>query len=205
VAVLVTFTFLRYNPNVVELGLFGVRFTLHPVVYALLIVTLVWVSVNVTNCTDGVDGLSGSLALATIMTIYLIDKVKGVSGDFTLPILFFAVCILGYLWHNATPSTLLMGDAGSRGMGLFIGIAILKAGFPLLYVPVAFMLIVDGGLGLVKVFFIKFFKIHLFKKMRFPLHDHVRNLWKWSNTQTVFRFLIIQIIVSAAVIYGISL
>ena len=36
--------------------------------------------------------------------------------------------ILGYLWFNATPSKLMMGDAGSRAMGLFISIAILKTG-----------------------------------------------------------------------------
>ena len=43
------------------------------------------------------------------------------------------------------------------------------------------------------------------KKIRTPLHDHVRKLWGWSNTQTVFRFAIIQIILSAAVICGLGL
>lgn len=204
VAALVALTFLRFNSNVVELALLGIRFTLHPVVYALLIVVLVWVSVNVTNCSDGVDGLSGTLTLVTIMTIYLIDRIRGVSEEFSLLILLFAVCILGYLWYNATPSKLMMGDAGSRAMGLFISIAILKTGCPILYIPVALMLILDGGLGLMKVFLLRFFKIRIFRNVRFPLHDHVRKVWGWSNTQTVFRFTIIQIIVSAAVIYGIQ-
>lgn len=205
VAAMVALTFLKYNPNVVELALFGVKFALPPVVFALCVVVLVWVSVNVTNCTDGVDGLSGTLTIITLMTIYLVDRIKLVGEDFSFLILLFAVCILGYLWYNATPSRLMMGDAGSRAMGLFISIAILKTGCPFLYIPVAIVLILDGGLGLIKVALLRFCKIHILKKVRTPLHDHVRKVWEWSNTQTVFRFAIIQIIVSAAVIYGIQM
>ena len=204
VAALVALTFLKYNSNVVELAFFDIKFTLHPVLYAFCIIVLVWASVNVTNCSDGVDGLSGTLTIITIMTIYVIDRIKERPENFSLMILLFAVCILGYLWYNATPSKLMMGDAGSRAMGLFISIAILKTGCPLLYIPVAIVLILDGGLGLLKVFLLRFCKIHILKNIRTPLHDHVRKVWDWSNTQTVFRFAIIQIIVSVAVVYGIQ-
>lgn len=204
VAALVALNFLKYNANVVELALFDVKFTLHPLLFALCIIVLVWTSVNVTNCADGVDGLSGTLTIITLMTIYAIDRIKDKPESFSFMILLFAVCILGYLWYNATPSKLMMGDAGSRAMGLFISIAILKSGCPLLYIPVALVLILDGGLGLIKVFLIRFCKIHILKNVRTPLHDHVRKVWDWSNTQTVFRFAIIQIILSVAVIYGIQ-
>ncbi len=204
VAAMVAVTFLRYNSNVVELAMFDVKFTLHPVLFALLTVILVWVSVNVTNCSDGVDGLSGTLTIITIMTIYAVDVIKDIAGDFSFMILLFAVCILGYLWYNATPSRLMMGDAGSRAMGLFISIAILKTGSPVLYIPVALVLILDGGLGLLKVSLIRVAKIHILKNVRTPLHDHVRKVWNWSNTQTVFRFAIIQIILAVATVYAIK-
>lgn len=204
VAAMVAVTFLRYNSNVVELAMFDVKFTIHPVLFALLTVVLVWTSVNVTNCSDGVDGLSGTLTIISIMTIYAVDLIKGVAGDFSFLILLFAVCILGYLWYNATPSRLMMGDAGSRAMGLFISIAILKTGSPFLYIPIALVLILDGGLGLLKVSLIRFCKIHILNKVRTPLHDHVRKVWDWSNTQTVFRFAIIQIILAVATIYAIK-
>lgn len=203
VAALVALTFLKYNSNVVELALFGVKFVLPPVVFALFAVILVWTSVNVTNCSDGVDGLSGTLTIISIMTIYCIDRMKGIDENFAFMILLFVVCILGYLWYNATPSRLMMGDAGSRAMGLFISIAILKTGSPFLYIPVAFVLLLDGGLGLLKVFLLRFFKIRILQNVRTPLHDHVRKVWDWSNTQTVFRFAIIQIILGMAVVYGI--
>lgn len=201
VAVVLAFTFLNHNSNTITLASIGMEVTIPPILFGILIVILVWVSINVTNCADGVDGLSGTLTIITLMTIYVIDKIKGMPEDFSYLILLFAICILGYLWYNATPSRLMMGDAGSRAMGIFISIAILKTGSPVLYIPVAIVLILDGGLGLVKVFLIRFFKIYILKNTRTPLHDHVRKIMGWSNTQTVFRFAIIQIVVSVATVY----
>lgn len=205
VAAMVAMTFLKYNSNTIELALFHTQITIPPVIFAILIVILVWGSVNVTNCADGVDGLSGTLTIISIMTIYIVDRILEKGEDFSFLILLFAVCILGYLWYNATPSKLMMGDAGSRSMGLFISIAILKTGSPLLYIPIALVLMLDGGLGLIKVALLRFLKIRILKNTRTPLHDHVRKVWGWSNTQTVFRFAIIQIILSVAVVYGIGL
>lgn len=205
VAALVAATFLKYNPNTIELALFHVRLTIPPALYALLIVILVWTSVNVTNCADGVDGLSGTLTIISLMTIYVVDRLLERGGDVPFLILLFAACILGYLWYNATPSKLMMGDAGSRSMGLFISIGILKTGCPVLYIPIALVLLLDGGLGLVKVALLRFLKIRILKNTRTPLHDHVRKVWGWSNTQTVFRFAIIQIILAVAVVYGLQI
>ena len=205
VAALVSITFLRYNNNVIDLAFVDIQIAIPPVLFAVLAVILIWASVNVTNCADGVDGLSGTLTIITIMTIYTVDKLRNEAGDFSYLILLFAVCILGYLWFNATPSKLMMGDAGSRTMGLFIAIAILKTGSPLLYIPIALVLILDGGLGLLKVSLIRFCKIHILNHTRTPLHDHVRKEWNWSNTQTVFRFAIIQIILAVAVVYVVGM
>ncbi len=124
-----------------------------------------------------------------------------VNDSFNYCILLFAVCLLGYLWYNATPSKLLMGDAGSRAMGIFIAIAVLKMHSPFMYLLVAAVLIADGGLGLVKVSLLRFLKIHILKNTITPIHDHVRKKGGWSNAQVVFRFAIIQIVISLAAIY----
>lgn len=205
VALGVAFTYLTYHDNTVMIASIDKVITIPPVLYVAFIVILVWTSINVTNCADGVDGLSGTLTLVTLMTLVVISEKLNVSDDFRLPVLFFMVCILGYLWYNATPSRLMMGDAGSRAMGIFIAIAVLKTGMPFLYIPAAFMLMIDGGLGLIKVFLLKFFKIHIFKNTMMPLHDHVRKSLGWSNTQAVFRFAIIQIVISTAVVYLVTL
>lgn len=201
VAVVVALVYLHYNSSEVVFAIFGTSIVLPPVVFAILTVVLVWGAINVTNCSDGVDGLSGTLTIITIMTVFVLDNIMGVSDSFNYLILLFTVCLLGYLWYNATPSKLLMGDAGSRAMGIFIAIACLKSHSPIMFLLVAFMLIVDGGLGLIKVSLLRFLKIHILKNVRTPIHDHVRKNLEWSNAQVVFRFAIIQIIVSMAAIY----
>ena len=203
VAGMVAFTYLKFNGSDVDLALFDVTITLPAWLFAILTIILVWVSVNVTNCADGVDGLSGTLTIITLLGIYALDLLRQRDEDFAFLNLLFCVAILGYLWFNVTPSKLMMGDAGSRAMGLFISIAILKTGAPLLYVPLALVLILDGGLGLIKVSLIRFLKIHIMKNVRTPLHDHVRKNWGWSNTHTVYRFAIIQIMVCLAVLYAV--
>lgn len=201
IAIMLTITYLNFNSSDVYLLSVNKVIHINPIVFGVLAVVLIWVSINVTNCADGVDGLSGSLTIVTLMTIYIINQILFVDDKFSYLILLFVICILGYLWYNATPSVLMMGDAGSRAMGLFISIAVLKTGSPFLYIPLALVLILDGGLGLLKVSLLRFLKIHIFKNVRLPFHDHVRKVWNWSNTQTVFRFVIVQVIICVVVIY----
>ena len=201
IAIMTAITYVNFNGSDITIALTGQTFTLNPVVYGILAVILVWESINVTNCADGVDGLSGTLASITLATVYLIMQSKEIAPDFAYLILLFIACILGYLWYNATPSCLMMGDAGSRAIGLFIAIAVMKMGSPFLYLLVACVLMVDGGIGLVKVSLLRYLHIKILTKVRTPLHDHVRKNKNWSNAQTVFKFAIIQIMISAAVVW----
>ena len=205
VAAVVALNYIHFNGTEIRIATIGVNVWIHPVIFFILTIILVWAAINVTNCSDGVDGLSGTLTIITLVTIYIVNEIvlksRGIYSEFSYIILLFVVCILGYLWYNATPSKLMMGDAGSRAMGIFISIAILKTGSPFLFLLTALVLIVDGGLGLIKVALLRFLKIHIFKNTTMPLHDHVRKQIGWSNTQTVFRFAIIQIVVSIATIY----
>lgn len=201
VAVVVALVFLHYNSSTITLAIFGKTVAISPVLFGILTVILVWASINVTNCSDGVDGLSGTLTIITLMTVFILDNILGIEDGFNYCILLFCVCLLGYLWYNATPSKLLMGDAGSRAMGIFIAIAVLKMHSPLMYLLVAAVLIVDGGLGLIKVSLLRFLKIHILRNVTTPIHDHVRKKSGWSNAQVVFRFAIIQIVISLAAVY----
>lgn len=201
IAVMTAITYVNFNGSDITIALTGQTFALNPIVYGILAVILVWGSINVTNCADGVDGLSGTLASITLATVYLIMQSKDIAPNFAYLILLFIACILGYLWYNATPSCLMMGDAGSRAIGLFIAIAVMKMGSPLLYLLVACVLMVDGGIGLVKVSLLRYLHIKILTKVRTPLHDHVRKNKNWSNAQTVFKFAIIQIMISAAVVW----
>ena len=200
IAVMVAVTYINYHGTTVAFLVADTTITLPVPVFGILAVVLVWTSINVTNCADGVDGLSGTLTMITLASFYVLNAL-GQENTFNYLLLLFMACLLGYLWHNATPSTMLMGDAGSRAMGTLIAIAALVSGRPFVYLAFALVLMVDGGIGLVKVSLLRFLKIRILKNVRTPLHDQTRKVNGWSNTQTVYRFGIIQLVVSAAVIY----
>lgn len=200
IAVMAAVTYLHYNPNTFDMPFFNLTVTLHPVIYGVLIVVLIWASINVTNCTDGVDGLCGTIAAVTLTSVYVLFVNYGTAYYFRHTILIMVVCILGYLMFNASPSKLLMGDAGSRAIGIFIAFAFLKLHAPLLFLPLAAVLIIDGGLGLIKLTIMRVLKIQFMKNIRTPIHDHMRKNKEWSDAQVVFRFAIIQIIIALAVI-----
>jgi len=170
---------------------------------------LIWVTINSTNATDGVDGLSGSLSAMALVflgaTLYAIVGHKDISAYLLVPhyedgpawsMMAFAMigCLASYLWYNCNPSVVLMGDAGSRPIGLLLGVLVLASGNPFLILVVATVVLVNGGTGLLKVALLRFFRIPIFRSVRYPLHDHMRKNLGWSNTQVLVRFMLLQAI-----------
>ena len=188
-----------FNSSRIVIATLGIDIKLPAVLFIALGTILVWASINVTNCSDGVDGLCGSLTVISLFSaLMLIHKLRG-DERFEKIVLIMLACILAYLWFNASPSKLLMGDAGSRALGVMLAIAFMKTSAPIMFVPCAIILIIDGGLGLVKLSAIRYLKMKKFMaNVRTPIHDHMRKNKKWSDTQTVFRFCIIQAVVCTA-------
>ena len=177
IAVVAGVTYLNFNGT--SVNFLSTTFTIAYPLYLLLIVILIWASINVVNCTDGVDGLSASLAVVSIGTFLLAYGEE--LGDYSTAAIVFIGALLAYLWSNAKPSSLLMGDAGSRAMGLLA----------------ALVFIVDGSLGILKISFKRFLHISILKNTLTPLHDHVRKRMGWSDEQVVARWLILQAVASA--------
>ena len=202
-AIAVAVTYLYFNGNSIKIGfLGGATFNIPYIIYGILIVALVWCAINVTNCTDGVDGLSATLTIITLGSFYFLFRDFDNLAGHNYSVILFMTVLVAYLWYNATPSTMLMGDAGSRAMGMMIAITALMSGSPLLYIPFSIVMILDGGLGLFKVAVIRFLKIKIFTNLRCPLHDQARKVNEWSNTQVVFRFAIFQLAVSILFVWG---
>ncbi len=183
--------------------------------FVVITVILLWTSVNTTNCTDGVDGLSSTLVLIALITLgaifYFILGHKDIAAYLLVPsirdgaawaVITFCLSgvLMGYLWHNAFPSEVLMGDAGSRALGFFIGMCVMVTGNPLLIFATSSIMLVNGGMGLLKVALKRFFHISIFTNIRFPLHDHMRKNRGWSPTQVLIKFMIMQILITLALI-----
>ena len=199
ISVGVSITFAANNETAVEFKLISTiirkPFSLEIpyIVYVILATILIWMAINVVNCTDGVDGLCTSLSVICFLTFLIISKDTIIIYE-----ILFIAALVAYLWFNSSPSQILMGDAGSRTIGVFLAIAAMKCGDPFLFLPICIVFIVDGGIGLVKIFLKRFLKISILKNTRTPLHDHARKNKGWSDTQTVMRFCIIQLLISTS-------
>ncbi len=191
---------------------------------------VLFVTMNATNCSDGVDGLAGSLSVVSLVALavflyavigyrplaeYLLVPHNYLAVRWSILLMTVAGAFSGYLWWNAEPSQALMGDAGSRFLGLLIGSAVLVTGNPALVLAFAPVLLVNGGGGMVKILLLRFFRkcgldvrppsqlepeererrnvlVKAVWKVRFPLHDHCKKELHWSNAQVLMRFLLLQ-------------
>ena len=182
-------------------------FIVSPALFVPISSIFIWTAINTTNCTDGVDGLSGTLVIISFLTLgslhYFVLGHVEVSKYLLVPHekdgalwgILSAISVgtlAGYLWHNAHPSKLLMGDAGSRALGFLLGVSVMQIGNPFLIFVTSLVLLINGGMGLVKVALLRFTKISILKSIRFPLHDHVRHKHGWSPAQVLVRFTLIQ-------------
>ncbi len=206
ISALTAANFVFFNPDSLSVSLFGMSLNIHPIIFGVIAAVLVWMLINATNCSDGIDGFCGSLTIVSLVSIMLANIFLGAEDvRINYLIIIMISTLIPYLWKNAEPSTMMMGDAGSRALGLFLCICILKTGNILLVVPFCFMLCLDGLLGIVKVSLIRFLKMkNAFKNIRTPLHDHFRKNKGWSNTQVIFRFCMIQAVISAITLIAIK-
>ncbi len=206
ISALTAANFVYFNPDMLSVNFFGMSLEIPPVIFGVIAAVLVWMLINATNCSDGIDGFCGSLTIVSLISILGAMKVLGSEENSMMYLIVIMIfTLLPYLWRNAEPSTMMMGDAGSRALGLFLCICILKTGNILLVIPMCFMLCLDGLLGIVKVSLIRFLKMkNAFKNIRTPLHDHFRKNKGWSNTQVIFRFCMIQALISAVTVIAIK-
>ncbi|MBR0146595.1 MAG: phospho-N-acetylmuramoyl-pentapeptide-transferase [Eubacterium sp.] len=182
-------TFLAFNGS--DIIFFGGVFHMPVVIYGILGVILMWASINVTNCSDGVDGLCGSVSVVSFAAYFLIFRgwLYGWVG------ILLAAVLLAYLWYNWNPSKVLMGDAGSRTIGYLLALLAMQSGHPFLFLLMSLVFIFDGGMGLIKVSLIRYLKMkNAFKNIQFPFHDHMRKRLGIPVKKIVVIFIIAQIL-----------
>lgn len=163
-------------------------------------------SSNAMNLTDGLDGLAivPFMVVAGVYTIlsYVAGHIKFANylylpyiphaGEIAILCSIMIGAGLGFLWYNAYPAEIFMGDVGSLALGAGLGaIAII--------VKQEFLLIIAGGLFVLEaisvILQVGFFKITKGKRIfkMAPLHHHFE-LKGWSENKVVIRFWIISLI-----------
>lgn len=147
---------------------------------------------NAVNLTDGLDGLAGSLAAVAFACFGVIAYLQG-------QVWLAAFCLtmvgslLAFLWFNAHPAELFMGDVGSLAIGATLAVVALMTGQWLLLPIVGLMFFAEAGSVMLQVSWFKFTKRRYGQGRRIfkmsPLHYHFE-LKGWSETQVMQRFFL---------------
>ncbi len=140
---------------------------------------------NAVNLTDGMDGLAGwtsAIAFACYGVIAFLQ------GQAYLVVFCFTVvgALLAFLWYNAHPAELFMGDTGALALGATLGAVSLMTGQWLLLPLIGAVFVAETASVILQVAFFKISKGRRIFKMA-PLHYHFE-LLGWSETQVVQRF-----------------
>jgi phospho-N-acetylmuramoyl-pentapeptide-transferase len=175
--------------------------------YIVLVVVIVVGSSNAVNLTDGLDGLAiGNIVIVTfILALFayfaghakIADylKIINVSGVGEVSVFLCAIvgAGLGFLWYNAPPAQVFMGDTGSLFLGGILGISSVFIKQEVIFILLGGIFVAETLSVIIQVFRYKIAKKRVFKMA--PLHHHFEMLGI-SETKVTIRFWIIGIILA---------
>ena len=188
-----------YNGPVIDLGPFYI-------VFAAFVVVAFG---NAVNLTDGLDGLATMpviiASLAFLVITYLVGNavfaeylgVPHVLGAGDLTVLCSAIVGAGlaFLWFNAPPAAVFMGDTGSLALGGALGAIAVATQHEIVLAIVGGLFVLEAASVIIQVFFYKRTGKRVFKMA--PIHHHFEQMG-WSEPTVVIRFWIISFVLALA-------
>jgi phospho-N-acetylmuramoyl-pentapeptide-transferase len=160
---------------------------------------------NAVNLTDGLDGLaigSSAIAFATYTLIAYVTSHAKIAGYLDIPHILSTAeltvfggamvggCV-GFLWYNAHPADVFMGDTGALALGGALGTMALLTGHPLLLVLVGGLFVIEVLSVILQVGSYKWRGRRIFKMA--PIHHHFE-LKGWHESQVIIRFWIVALL-----------
>jgi len=173
--------------------------------YVLFAAVVVVGSSNAVNLTDGLDGLaigatlvaSGTFAIlayiagnARAATYLLVPYVPG-TGELAVFCAAIVGASLGFLWFNAHPAEVFMGDTGSLALGAALGTVAVLIKQEILLVLVGGLFVVEAVSVILQVGSFKLTGRRIFRMA--PLHHHFE-LLGWAESKVIIRFWIVAIL-----------
>ena len=162
----------------IEIGIVGMI-----IVFAFAVVA----TSNAVNITDGLDGLSGGLAMMAYGAFGIIALFQG-------HIMLFGFCmtvvgwLLSYIWFNVPPARFMMGDTGSFALGAGLGVVAMMTDSFLLLPIIGLMFVIETSSSLIQLISKKYFHKKIF--ISAPLHHHLEAKG-WGEAKIVMRFWIL--------------
>jgi phospho-N-acetylmuramoyl-pentapeptide-transferase len=178
--------------------------------FYLLFATVVVVGAgNAVNLTDGLDGLATMPVIIASIAFLLISYLAGnavfsdylgiphVPGAGDLSVLCMAIVGAGlaFLWFNAPPAAVFMGDTGSLALGGALGAIAVATQHEFVLAIVGGLFVLEAASVIIQVFFYKRTGKRVFKMA--PIHHHFEQMG-WSEPTVVIRFWIISFVLALA-------
>jgi phospho-N-acetylmuramoyl-pentapeptide-transferase len=204
--------FLSWNPNDPNSTLLSVPFMKSFLLdlgwfYIPFVVVVIVGSSNAVNLTDGLDGLAtglvGIAATANAVLVYISGhrviseylKILYIPGSGELAVFCGALlgASLGFLWYNAHPAEVFMGDVGSLSLGGALGTLAVVTKHELILVVVGGIFVVETFSVILQVASYKMTGKRVFKMA--PIHHHFEQIG-WPESKVIVRFWIIGIILA---------
>ena len=181
-------SFTRFNSLGLQLGEVG---------WVILAVLFIVGSTNAVNLTDGLDGLaSGSSAFTfvtfTVIGFYQLKHEVLYRNPASLDEAVMAAAMIGactgFLWWNAAPARIFMGDTGSLGIGAAVGVLALLENVDLLLPLIGGLYVIETVSVIAQVASFRLFHRRIFRMA--PIHHHFE-LLGWPETTVIVRFWIL--------------
>lgn len=175
----------------------GLGIDLGPWLYGLLVLFLLTAAANAVNLTDGLDGLvagSGGLVFGAFVLIAFWQSRNPsfyhVDGARDLAVVAGAVvgAVLGFLWWNAAPARIFMGDTGSQAIGGVLAALALLTNTQLLLILLGGLYVMTTVSVILQIFTFRVWGRRIFKMA--PIHHHFE-LKGWPETTIIIRFWIL--------------
>jgi phospho-N-acetylmuramoyl-pentapeptide-transferase len=160
---------------------------LGPVLYFVLVFLVLSGFSNGVNLSDGLDGLAAGCCAIVLLAYTAITFVANEQQDLALLSACLVGACIGFLWFNAFPASIFMGDTGSLGLGGAIGaLAVMTQ-------TIGGIFVIEALSVAIQVFSFKTFRRRVF--LMAPLHHHFE-MMAWSETKIMLRFWIIAAVCS---------
>ncbi|GAA4528913.1 phospho-N-acetylmuramoyl-pentapeptide-transferase [Chelativorans composti] len=192
-----TLTFPFFKELLLNLGIFFIPFAAFVIVGA----------GNAVNLTDGLDGLATVPVMVAAASFGVIAYLSGnaifadylqihfVPGTGELAVVLGAVigAGLGFLWFNAPPAAIFMGDTGSLALGGLLGTVAVATKHEIVLAIIGGLFVVEAFSVIIQVTVFKLTGKRVF--LMAPIHHHFEKLG-WTESQVVIRFWIIAVILA---------
>jgi phospho-N-acetylmuramoyl-pentapeptide-transferase len=185
--------------NEIYLPVIGISLKLSPLLYVPLAMLVIVTMSNAVNLTDGLDGLAGTVTASAFAAYGLVALLQG--QIFLVQFCFILVgACFAFLWYNAVPAQLIMGDTGALALGAALGTIALMTGQWLLLPIIAIVPVAETLSVVFQVVYARWTGGQRLLR-RSPLHYHYQ-LGGWSESQVVQRFWLIGIL---SAMFGVAL